>query len=179
MARLELTSGRARTAIDYGERGTGLALDPVTLGVLHDAYESLGEWQQAEQYGRAMELSVLNQPGPLHRAWSMFLLDRDRDVGTVLARAEEEIRTRHDVYGWDLLAWALHHAGRQAEAREASTRALALGTRDAVLHYHAGLIQLALADTVGATRHLEEALAINPYWHPTQPRAVRALLDSL
>jgi len=179
MARLELTSGRARTAIDYGERAIGLALDPVTLGVLHDAYESLGERPQAEQYARAMELAVLSQPGPLHRAWSMFLLDHERDIPRVLARAEEEIRTRHDVYGWDLLGWALHHAGREAEARDASTRALALGTRDAVLHYHAGLIQLALADTVGATRHLEEALAINPNWHPTQPRAVRALLDSL
>ena len=60
---------------------------------------------------RAMEVAVLSQPGPLHRAWSMFLLDHDRDVAAVLARAQEEIRTRQDVYGWDLLAWALHHVG--------------------------------------------------------------------
>ncbi len=179
MARLELVTGHAREAVDYGERALGGTLDPATLGVLHDAYAAENDSARAEQYARAMEVAVLNQPGPLHRAWSMFLLDHGRDVSTVLTRAQEEIRTRHDVYGWDLLAWALHHAGRDTEAGEAATRALALGTQDAVLHYHAGLIALSLADTSRARRHLEEALAINPYWHPAQPRAVRALLDSL
>jgi tetratricopeptide (TPR) repeat protein len=179
MARLELASGRPQAAIEYGERALGGTLDPATLGVLHDAYAAQGDRTGAEQYARAMEVAVLNQPGPLHRAWSMFLLDHGRDVASVLARAEEEIRTRHDVYGWDLLAWALHRAGRDPEAREAASRALALGTRDAGLHYHAGMIAWSLADTAGASRHLREALAINPYWHPTQSRAARALLDSL
>ncbi len=179
MARLELASGHSRAAIDYGERALGGTLDPATLGVLYDAYQAQGDPARAEQYARAMEVAVLNQPGPLHRAWSMFLLDHGRDGATVLARAEAEIRTRHDVYGWDLLAWALHRVGRDGEARDAATRALALGTRDAVLHYHAGMIALSLADTAGASRHLREALAINPYWHPAQPRAARALLDSL
>ena len=171
--------GRARRAIDYGERALGGMLDPTTLGVLHDAHQALGDGARAEQYARAMELAVLNQPGPLHRAWSMFLLDHGRDVATVLARAQDEIRTRQDVYGWDLLAWALHHAGRDVEARDAATRALAQDTPDAVLHYHAGMIALALADTADASRHLRRALEINPYWHPTQPGAVEALLDSL
>jgi tetratricopeptide (TPR) repeat protein len=179
LARLELATGSARNAIEDGERALGGTLDPATLGVLYDAYAALGDSARAEQYARAMEVAVLHQPGPLHRAWGMFLLDHGRDVANVLARAEEEIRTRQDVYGWDLLAWALHHSGRQAEAGEAATHALALGTRDAVLHYHAGMIALSLADTSSARRHLEEALAINPYWHRTQARAVRALLDSL
>jgi tetratricopeptide (TPR) repeat protein len=179
MARLELVSERPGAAIRYGERALGGALDPATLGVLHDAYEAQGDAARAEEYARAMEVAVLDQAGPLHRAWSMFLLDHGRHVATVLTRAQEDIRTRHDVYGWDLLAWALHRAGRNAEAREAAARALALGTRDAVLHYHAGIIALSLADTAGASRHLGAALAINPYWDAAQPRAARVLLDSL
>ena len=179
MARLELAQGRAQRAVGYGERALGGTLDPTTLGVLHDAYESLGNRARAKQYARAMEVAVLSQPGPLHRAWSMFLLDHGGDVANVLARAQKEIRTRQDVYGWDLLAWALHRSGRDAEAREAAARALSQGTRDAALHYHAGMIALALADTADASRHLSQALAINPYWHPTQPRAVQALLESL
>jgi tetratricopeptide (TPR) repeat protein len=179
MARLRLVQGRARRTIEYGERAIARTLDPATLGVLHDAYDALGDRGRADQYARAMELAVLNQPGPLHRAWSMFLLDQGRKVDTVLSRAREEILTRQDVYGWDLLAWALHRSGRDVEARDASMRALALGTRDAVLHYRAGMISLALSDTADARRHLRHALAINPYWHPTQPAAVQALLDSL
>jgi hypothetical protein len=58
-------------------------------------------------------------------------------------------------------------------------RALALGTRDAMLFYHAAMIDRALGDTASARARLETALAINPYWHPTQPAEARALLDTL
>jgi lipoprotein NlpI len=58
-------------------------------------------------------------------------------------------------------------------------RALALGTRDAMLYYHAGTIDRALGDTARARTELKAALAINPYWHPTQPALARAMLDTL
>ena len=57
--------------------------------------------------------------------------------------------------------------------------ALSLGTQDAMLHYHAGAILLGVGDSAGARRSYTTALAINPHWHPTQPAAVRAVLDSL
>ena len=60
----------------------------------------------------------------------------------MLAKVQEEIRTRHDVYGYDLLAWALHKSARDAEAREAMTRALSQGTRDRQLLRHAREIGL-------------------------------------
>jgi len=37
----------------------------------------------------------------------------------------------------------------------------------------------AVGDTASARERLETALAINPYWHPSQPDTARALLDSL
>jgi hypothetical protein len=58
-------------------------------------------------------------------------------------------------------------------------RALSLGTQDAMLWYHAGMIDLALGDTASARRHLSAALDLNPYWHPFQPSAARAVLDSM
>jgi hypothetical protein len=48
-----------------------------------------------------------------------------------------------------------------------------------VLYYHAGMIDLAAGDTAAARSQLQHALAINPWWHPTQPARVRAVLDSL
>ncbi len=178
LARLELIRGRADRAIEYGERAVARVLDPGTLGILHDAHAARGDAAAAEQYARAMALAVLNQPAPLHRAWSMFLLDHGRAVDTVLARAREEIATRRDVYGWDLLGWALHRAGHHVEARDAMRQALAQGTRDATLEYHAGMIGLALGDSAEARRHLGRALAINPYWHHSQPAVSRAILRS-
>jgi tetratricopeptide (TPR) repeat protein len=122
---------------------------------------------------------VLRQPGPYHRAWSLFLLDHDRAVPQVLGKVEEELRTRRDIYGYDLLAWALHKAGRDADAAAPMRRALALGTRDAMLYYHAGMIDRALGDSASARTELQAALAINPYWHPTQPATAHAVLDTL
>ena len=155
------------------------ALDPATLGLLHDAWTALGDSAKAAEYYRAMAVGVLRQPGPYHRAWSLFLLDHEREIPRVLTNVESELRTRRDVYGFDLLAWALHRSGRDGEARAPMARALALGTRDAMLYYHDGMIARALGDTALARARLDTALAINPYWDPTQPGEARALLDSL
>ena len=84
---------------------------------------------------------MLGQPGQWHRAWSLFLLDHDRRVPDVLARVRAELATRKDVYGYDLLAWALQKAGRNGEARDAMTKALALGTDDPLLRHHASEIE--------------------------------------
>jgi len=179
LARLRAVRHDWRRAAEDGELSVARALDPATLGLLHDTYVALGETATAEEYYHAMALAVLRQPGPYHRAWSLFLLDHDREVPRVLAKVEEELATRRDIYGYDLLAWALHKSGRDAEARAPMQRALALGTRDAMLHYHAGMIAHVLGDSATARAQLEAALAINPSWHPSQPATARAVLDSL
>jgi tetratricopeptide (TPR) repeat protein len=179
LARLEAVRHRWRPAVEAGELAVSHALDPATLGLLSDAWDALGDSSRANEYDRAMALSVLRQPGAYHRAWSLHLLDHGRDVAAVLGNVRHELETRRDIYGYDLLAWALHGSGRDHEALAPMARALALGTQDAMLYYHAGMIELATADTAAARSHLERALAINPSWHPTQPDRARAVLDSL
>jgi hypothetical protein len=57
--------------------------------------------------------------------------------------------------------------------------ALRLGTRDARLFYHAGMIERALGNTAAAAAYLRQALATNPRFHPRHAddarRALRAL----
>ena len=54
--------------------------------------------------------------------------------------------------------------------------ALRLGTQDAMLFYHAGMIDLANGDRAGATQKLQHALAINPHFSPLfAPLAQQAL----
>jgi hypothetical protein len=57
---------------------------------------------------------------------------------------QDELRTRRDVYGFDLLAWALHKSHRDGEARAAMDRALSLGTVDPQLLRHSAAIDAAL-----------------------------------
>jgi tetratricopeptide (TPR) repeat protein len=181
LARLSAARGRYDQAIEFGNQAIAIQLDPATLGTISEAHAALGDTAQAAQYARAMTASALKQPGPIHRAWGLFLLDHGSksDVRRVLAKTRVEMRTRHDVYGFDLLAWALHRQGRNTEARAAMTRALAQHTEDAQLFYHAGMIERALGNGDAAHAYLERALAVNPQFSARQASVARATLDSL
>jgi tetratricopeptide (TPR) repeat protein len=181
LARLAAARRRWAAAIDYGDQAIAVQLDPATLGTISEAYRALGDTAQAVQYARAMAVSALEQPGPIHRAWALFLLDRatPQDARRVLARCREEMRTRHDVYGYDLLAWTLHKLGRNAPARAAMQHALAQHTEDAQLFYHAGMIERALGNSAAARSYLEQALRTNPYFSPTHAEVARAALEAL
>lgn len=67
LCRLEAVRHRWRQAIEYGDRAIARALDPVTLGLVGDAYAGLGDTARAEEYYRTMEVSVRRQVGPFHR----------------------------------------------------------------------------------------------------------------
>jgi tetratricopeptide (TPR) repeat protein len=163
MAKLEGARREWHKAIEYGERSVAASFDPATLGVMSDAYAALGDSAKANEYAHAMEIAVSKQATAYHRAWSLFLLDHGRRVDEVLAKAQEELETRHDIYGYDVLAWALHASGRDREAREAMSHALALGTQDAMLFYHAAVIDRALGKRDIAAKELEHARTLNPY----------------
>jgi tetratricopeptide (TPR) repeat protein len=150
LARLELARGRATAAIAAGEKAIAQVLDPATLGTLADAYLQLGDSARSEEYVRAMEVSVLHQPGAYHRAWSLWLLDHDRDVATVSRKVAAELRSRRDVYGLDLQAWALYKQRRYAEARRVMSRALSRKTEDPLLARHRTTIENALQSAGGA-----------------------------
>ncbi|MEP6690095.1 MAG: tetratricopeptide repeat protein [Gemmatimonadaceae bacterium] len=179
LSRLELVRGRPQSAIPYGERAIATMLDPATLGTLSDAYLAIGDSAKSADYAKTLEVVVAGQPGAYHRAWSLFLLDHDRRTAEVLAKTQIELESRTDVYGYDLLAWALHKQRRDVEAAHAMTNALAQHTKDAIIFYHAGMIERALGRNAEAHWYLSHALSVNPYFHATQPNVARAVLDSL
>ncbi len=173
LSRAAAMRGDWPSAIDAGNRAIAIQLDPATLGVLSDAYAALGDSAQSRSYQRAMRASALTQPGAIHRAWGLFLLDHGMEARDVLVRARRELRTRRDVYGYDLAAWALHSLGRDREASVLMDSALAQGTEDAQLWYHAGMIRRARGDQPGATALLDRARALNPRYRGFQAGYLR------
>jgi len=172
LARLAAARREWSAAVDFGAKAIVVQLDPATLGTMSDAYAALGDTAQARSFAEAMAVSALSQPGAIHRAWGLFLLDHDRDVPRVLREARESIRSRRDVYGYDLLAWASYKAGKLGDAQRAAAAALAQRTEDATLLYHAGVIALAAGDSTAARSMLGRALTVNPYF--STPHAARA-----
>jgi len=178
MSRLEAADGNPRMAILFGERAVAIRPDLLTLGALGNAYAVAGDTAMSSQYFKALEATVSASGAAHDRASSLMLLDRNSRVREVLAVARTDLLSRHDIYGYDILAWALHKSGRNIEAREAMAHALRLGTDDAMLSYHAGAIERALGNDASARLHFERALAINPRFDK-RPQSVRAMLDSL
>jgi tetratricopeptide (TPR) repeat protein len=162
-SRLATAEHRWRDAIDYGNRAIESNLDPATLGAMSDACAALGDTTRAGELARALDVAVRSQPGAYHRAWSLFLLDHDRQPRTVHQKIVAELRSRHDVYAYDLYAWSLHKQGRGADAVRASRRALAQGTQDSQLLYHAAVIERAAGHSEIANGYLARARALDPF----------------
>jgi tetratricopeptide (TPR) repeat protein len=139
-ARLALATADYATAIALGDSSLARHLDPGTLALVGDAWQAQGDPRQAAEYYRAMEAATAAPSGGFHRVWYLALLDHDRRVPEVLAAVARDLESRRDVYGYDLLAWALYKSHRSAEAKRAMTRALAWGTEDPVIHAHARAI---------------------------------------
>jgi tetratricopeptide (TPR) repeat protein len=148
MARLAAARHDYRDVIDWGERAIGMQLDPATLGIVGDAYAALGNRSKADEYFKTLQVAVSMQPGAYHRAWSLYLLDHGLQVNDVLQKAQDELRDRKDVYGYDIVAWALEKSGRHAEAKQAMRQALRLRTPDPLLLRHAQVIGVTV-DSVG------------------------------
>ncbi len=179
IARLDAQRGRWREAIAAGDSSVLVRLEPGTLGVLRDAWIALGDSSQASSYAAAMTASALTQPGAIHRAWGLHLVDHGERLDDVLARVRRELQTRRDVYGYDLEGWTLHALGRDREASLAMQRALGAGTEDATLWYHAGVVAAAVGDSAGARALLERALALNPTFGVQGAAHAKGLLGQL
>jgi tetratricopeptide (TPR) repeat protein len=161
-ARVAMARGDFKAAIAAGEQAIAVQLDPATLGLLADAWLAAGDTAQSESYARAMTLSALEQPGPIHRAWGLYLVDHGQRLDDVLRRVRVEAKSRRDVYGYDLLAWTLHAKGDDEAAWQAAQVALSQGTEDAQIVSHAAVIARAIGKAEQAAQPMARAVAINP-----------------
>lgn len=178
LARWRGHRGQWSVAVDLATDALAARFDPATLALLAEAHAALGDSARSGEYARAMSVAVSGQSGGFHRGWALFLLDHGGDPGEVLRRAEAEHRSRHDIYGHDLMGWALYRAGRPLEARAFADSALSLGTRDPLLQYHAGVIALAVGDTAAGRARLAAARHSAGSLRPDQVAEARRLLGA-
>jgi tetratricopeptide (TPR) repeat protein len=79
--------------------------------------------------------------------------------------ARKDLEMRHSVYANDSMAWALYRGGQYAEAAAQMEKALALGTKDAHILFHAGMIATASGDPDRGKEFLRRAGEINPRYN--------------
>jgi tetratricopeptide (TPR) repeat protein len=174
--------GQLEAAVELYHAAVSIIPRPTILSELGDLYARNGEIELAQSQYDTMEfiagLAAINQQ-VYNRELARFYADHGIKLDQALALAASELTVRRDIYGYDTLAWALYRNGRLEEAAAAMNEALRLGTRDAVLHYHAGKIFQGLGDRRRATKHLGRALDLNPYFSAGQADDARQALAEL
>jgi tetratricopeptide (TPR) repeat protein len=181
-ARADAALGDVDAAITGYRAAIAIAPQPDALAALGDLLTLRGDESAAEeQYATVLAIARIQGDGGLvyNRQLALFLIDHDRDVAEALSLAELELDERKDAYGYDAYAWALLANGRAAEADAVMATALATGTRDARLLFHAGEIAHALGDSARARALLEASLAARGALDPLSAARAAESLASL
>ncbi len=176
LGKLRAAQGKLDEAVELYKKAIAIGPDPHMLSALGDLYRKLGREAEARPlYDQAVRIAS-GKP-ELRRILVMFYADHDRNLPEALELARLDLSERQDIYGFDALAWALYRNNKPEEAAKVMAGAFELGTRDANLDYHAGMIQLRLGDKARAREHLARALARNPVFSPHADEARKALRD--
>ncbi|MGA5524228.1 tetratricopeptide repeat protein [Streptomyces pseudogriseolus] len=192
-AYLPALEGRARAQAADGDRAGAIttleqvvARSPlpgplVALGELYEDRNAPGDRAKARgQYALVDAWTALARAGGVDVDLDTALAAADHgDTAEALRAARAEWNRRRTVHTADALAWALHRAGRSAEALPYARRATATGYRDAAFLHHRGMIEKATGHDRAARASLTAALELNPGFSPLGASAARAALKDL
>jgi tetratricopeptide (TPR) repeat protein len=167
MAEAAAWRGDWHAVIEWGKKAVRCTpQNPVALNLIGNAYTALGHDQEAERHYQLLKELTHSFPRIYDRHWALFCADHGRDLDEALALARKDLELRQDVHGYDTLAWVCFQKGMLPEAESAMQKALAHGTREATLFYHAGMIARASGDPARAKDYFTRAREINPHSIP-------------
>lgn len=175
-AKLSLSIGDHDTAITSLRRAVAIEPLPEPLWLFAEVLTEAGRHGEAEAvFDELVRTGERGDP----RTHALFLATTGRSPEDALRLAEAELKERADYFTRDVLAWALFANGRIDEAREEMDRALAGGTIDARLFFHAAVIAHAAGETTEAADWLASALELDANLLPTERRALASLPKNL
>jgi tetratricopeptide (TPR) repeat protein len=134
---------------------------------LGDVYAAMGERVKAEeQYDLVRNMDKLLRANGVDTDLeiALFNADHDIDLRMSLEKARAAYEARPSIHAADTLAWTLYKTGNYKEAREYSSEALKLETRDPLKLFHAGMISKALGEKEQASTYLQQAVDLNPHF---------------
>lgn len=182
LAHVEAANGNYEAAIARYERLVERLPLPEFVGDLADLYRVTGRDRDAQNQIALVEaMQRLNESAGMNVDLEMayFIADHNLAPLEAVEQARGAYETRPGIYSADTLALALYHTSDYDSAWQYSQEALRLGTQDARLHYHAGLIAHARGDWETAHYHLDQALTINPAFSIRHAAHAQQLLQDL
>ena len=169
LAELRGAQGKLDEAVALYQRVIDRTSRPEIIQALGDLYLFVGKPAEAKPWhARALEAYLASvERGEVlyfHHLAGLYA-DGLNEPERAVYWARRDVALRQSIQSYDTLAWALYRAGSMAEAEEALTRALASGTKDPHILYHAGTILMRAGNIASGTARLQEALAVNPRYN--------------
>lgn len=183
LAQVQAAQGDDAAAITLYQRAISIRPEPPLLAGLAAVYTQLGNLEQAASYldraeaGMAEEAKDPASAAAHRRELARFYTEHDRHLAQALHLARQEIGQRQDIDTYDTLAWALYKNGHTGEANAAINKALQLGTQDARLWYHAGMIHLKLGERDKGIDYLRKAVQRNRYFSLQAVQEIQKILS--
>jgi tetratricopeptide (TPR) repeat protein len=164
-SKLEIGRGEPVQAVESLRHASAQIPLPEYQWALADAARLIGDNDLAVKTEQA-----LNSRGAVEdpRSFALFLATRHAAPDTAQKLAQDELSNRRDVMTYDAVAWSALAAGQIPEARENMKRALAEGTHDARLFYHAAKIEAASGDKKLAIGWIRRAAPIQQMLLPSE-----------
>jgi tetratricopeptide (TPR) repeat protein len=160
-----LAQNRFPEAVDALQNAAKLNPLPEYQWTLAEALRAVGRENEAS--GIEVQLRK-HGPSTDPRTMALFLATRHENSETALRFARTELGSRSDVFTHDALAWSLAAAGKLAEAHSEMQRALAEGTEDARLFFHAAVIASQAGQAADAERWLRKASELSQLLLPSE-----------
>jgi tetratricopeptide (TPR) repeat protein len=163
--RILLGQNRLGEAVDALQNAVKLNPLPEYQWTLAEALRLAGRKKEASEVeAQLCQRGVSSDP----RTLALYLATRHESPETALRLARAELDARGDVFTHDALAWSLAAAGKLTEAHTEMQRALAEGTQDARLFFHAGIIASQAGHSAEAERWLRKASELSHLLLPSE-----------
>ena len=136
---------------------------PENLFVLGEALSRAGQADEARAVFADFEkqaIAVAMAADNANRELAFYYADHAGKPAEALRFAKLELTRRPDLFTRHACAWALHASGKHTEARTEMDKVLAIGIRDPVLFYHAGMIAEKCRDAAAARKYFEASLTL-------------------
>jgi tetratricopeptide (TPR) repeat protein len=175
-ARICLAQNRNEQAAQLMQQAARINPLPEYKWMLAESLRAAGHTREAQN----VEAEIKDRgPADDPRTTALFLTTRGERLAEALSLAEKETTVRGDVFTLDALAWALATTGQANGAMDLIKAALAEGTEDARLFYHAGSILAHAGQKQEARLMLRKATVLKQMLLPSEREGLSNELKSL
>ena len=174
--RMKLSEGKSDDAAAQIQTATQLNPLPEYRWALADALREAGRESDALNIEQ-----LLRQTGAADdpRTYALYLATRGQLPETAVQLTESELKERADVFTHDAAAWSLARAGRIDDALTHLGQALAEGTKDARLFFHAAVIHAKAGHKEEASRFFEQATRLRHLLLPSERQQLQLVTGAI